>query len=368
MLAMIQDYTCYGGGTGLSAGNLAASADVHYMTCRDCCGHFHEISYMQMLRMSLLEDEGTEFSAASIVDKGNPGLPACEEGTKHIAMPDSQSCSRLTYFLPCAAVEGKHEACTESEVRTTGKIEGNAENDDNLTCLRLGFPMHPSSTLEVLQSSQEKELTQKPCSNAQLRSPTNSDGVARVCSLCGTSKTPLWRSGPMGAKSLCNACGIRSKKATKLALVAASELNINRAPGTAHISCMIGNMHTSSGMKKAIKRKMTFDDVTADTRKHSRRPHHTFQNHTFDDRSSVKSNSCLTLAFRDGTQSPCPACPRTGVSSQTSSLSTSRSRPLTSQYASSEDADALLFPKEEEQAAFLLMALSCGLVLANCSA
>ncbi|KAJ7561869.1 hypothetical protein O6H91_03G044800 [Diphasiastrum complanatum] len=36
--------------------------------------------------------------------------------------------------------------------------------------------------------------------------------VPRSCAHCGTSKTPLWRNGPLGPKSLCNACGIRYKK------------------------------------------------------------------------------------------------------------------------------------------------------------
>ncbi|RID81024.1 hypothetical protein BRARA_A03642 [Brassica rapa] len=34
----------------------------------------------------------------------------------------------------------------------------------------------------------------------------------KSCAICGTSKTPLWRGGPTGPKSLCNACGIRNKK------------------------------------------------------------------------------------------------------------------------------------------------------------
>eukprot|EP01018_Ginkgo_biloba_P028157 Gb_32966 [translate_table: standard] len=34
----------------------------------------------------------------------------------------------------------------------------------------------------------------------------------RVCVDCNTNKTPLWRSGPQGPKSLCNACGIRYRK------------------------------------------------------------------------------------------------------------------------------------------------------------
>ncbi|XP_051143577.1 GATA transcription factor 23-like isoform X2 [Andrographis paniculata] len=31
----------------------------------------------------------------------------------------------------------------------------------------------------------------------------------KCCSICKTTKTPLWRSGPSGPKTLCNACGIR---------------------------------------------------------------------------------------------------------------------------------------------------------------
>ncbi|XP_055815220.1 GATA transcription factor 15-like [Solanum dulcamara] len=40
----------------------------------------------------------------------------------------------------------------------------------------------------------------------------------RTCVECGATKTPLWRGGPAGPKSLCNACGIRSRK-KKRALV-----------------------------------------------------------------------------------------------------------------------------------------------------
>ena len=35
--------------------------------------------------------------------------------------------------------------------------------------------------------------------------------VQRRCSHCQVQKTPQWRTGPMGAKTLCNACGVRYK-------------------------------------------------------------------------------------------------------------------------------------------------------------
>ncbi|KAI9122907.1 hypothetical protein K1719_005796 [Acacia pycnantha] len=42
-------------------------------------------------------------------------------------------------------------------------------------------------------------------------SPTMSE-KKKTCADCGTTKTPLWRGGPAGPKSLCNACGIKSRK------------------------------------------------------------------------------------------------------------------------------------------------------------
>ncbi|XP_024032949.1 GATA transcription factor 4 [Morus notabilis] len=41
-------------------------------------------------------------------------------------------------------------------------------------------------------------------------SPSTEGGVRR-CSHCASEKTPQWRTGPMGPKTLCNACGVRYK-------------------------------------------------------------------------------------------------------------------------------------------------------------
>ena len=35
--------------------------------------------------------------------------------------------------------------------------------------------------------------------------------AGKVCANCRTQKTPLWRNGPLGPKTLCNACGVRYK-------------------------------------------------------------------------------------------------------------------------------------------------------------
>ncbi|KAL1541856.1 GATA transcription factor 18-like [Salvia divinorum] len=60
------------------------------------------------------------------------------------------------------------------------------------------------------------------------RVAANSGGdplLARRCANCDTTSTPLWRNGPRGPKSLCNACGIRYKKEERRAAAAAAASN-----------------------------------------------------------------------------------------------------------------------------------------------
>ncbi|KAK9273490.1 hypothetical protein L1049_018300 [Liquidambar formosana] len=40
---------------------------------------------------------------------------------------------------------------------------------------------------------------------------SSGSGDGRKCLHCATDKTPQWRTGPMGPKTLCNACGVRYK-------------------------------------------------------------------------------------------------------------------------------------------------------------
>ncbi|KAJ4797227.1 GATA transcription factor 23 [Rhynchospora pubera] len=66
-------------------------------------------------------------------------------------------------------------------------------------------------------SDQSISFHQKPKKAISFKPSSN---VIRVCSNCNTTTTPLWRSGPSGPKSLCNACGIRQRKARRAALMA----------------------------------------------------------------------------------------------------------------------------------------------------
>ncbi|XP_076895622.1 GATA transcription factor 19-like [Bidens hawaiensis] len=63
---------------------------------------------------------------------------------------------------------------------------------------------------------------------------------ARRCANCDTTSTPLWRNGPRGPKSLCNACGIRFKKEERRANAAATA-DGNDTTETQHYQPMMNN-------------------------------------------------------------------------------------------------------------------------------
>ncbi|KAL0928232.1 hypothetical protein M5K25_000104 [Dendrobium thyrsiflorum] len=63
-------------------------------------------------------------------------------------------------------------------------------------------PISPSLT----RWAPEPEITEK-----RRKSNAVDCNMARKCMHCESQKTPQWRAGPMGPKTLCNACGVRYK-------------------------------------------------------------------------------------------------------------------------------------------------------------
>ncbi|KAK7351888.1 hypothetical protein VNO77_11641 [Canavalia gladiata] len=79
----------------------------------------------------------------------------------------------------------------------------------------LSRPSSPSSCSSVLSSTAPPPLVfgEPPAKKQKKRAEAQSIGaqVQRRCSHCQVQKTPQWRTGPLGAKTLCNACGVRYK-------------------------------------------------------------------------------------------------------------------------------------------------------------
>lgn len=162
------------------------------------------------------------------------------------------------------------------------------------------------------------------------------ESFVRVCAHCGTSKTPLWRNGPGGPKSLCNACGIRFKKAGRRS--------------AANGNCDL-QLSPPSTPKAATKRKLASEDQqywiippesTAKPRKRSRGS------------DSLLSGSCMTWQSCLLTSSP-------GYKS-TSSLQRDSSRARSPQEKNNLNLQMGSYSSDEEEGAVLLMALSCGMV------
>lgn len=74
----------------------------------------------------------------------------------------------------------------------------------------------------MTQYSSSSEIELSSNTSSYNNNNNNNNNPIRVCADCNTTKTPLWRSGPKGPKSLCNACGIRQRKARQAMAIAAA--------------------------------------------------------------------------------------------------------------------------------------------------
>lgn len=135
------------------------------------------------------------------------------------------------------------------------------------------------------------------------------NNAPRVCVDCKTTKTPLWRSGPQGPKSLCNACGIRYRKARRA---------LSAFGNSDHIAAAAACNSTSPKRKLADNREERAEKFNLHFKKRSR------------------------LAIP--------------------SLKKFAPSPIHLETSSSHSAIQRVFAQDEEEAAVLLMALSCGFV------
>ncbi|CAK9329252.1 unnamed protein product [Citrullus colocynthis] len=68
----------------------------------------------------------------------------------------------------------------------------------------LWFKQQPSS-------KNVKQVVPTTATTASVAAVTGTAAIGRKCLHCGAEKTPQWRAGPYGPKTLCNACGVRYK-------------------------------------------------------------------------------------------------------------------------------------------------------------
>ncbi|KAM7275637.1 hypothetical protein ACFE04_017503 [Oxalis oulophora] len=178
------------------------------------------------------------------------------------------------------------------------------------------IPSSNSMAKKFLSSSSQTDNTSG--------NPTDIGSPIRVCSDCNTTKTPLWRSGPRGPKSLCNACGIRQRKARRAAMAAAA-------------------VASGSTVTEVIKPFAKTTKAVSQKEKKS---------------SNINNNDKILLPFKK-------RCKLTSTTTPNRSSSNNQKlcfEDLTIILSKNSTYNQRVFPQDEREAAILLMALSYGLV------
>ncbi|KAK7354656.1 hypothetical protein VNO80_20122 [Phaseolus coccineus] len=119
----------------------------------------------------------------------------------------------------CDDFKGEDSSTTmTSKMRMVRKMMVSDETDSDIADI--------SNSKQIKYKEKNPELSPLVTDDSNYNSPSNQNSVTvRVCVDCHTTKTPLWRSGPKGPKSLCNACGIRQRKERRAIAAATTTAN-----------------------------------------------------------------------------------------------------------------------------------------------
>ncbi|KAJ4979538.1 hypothetical protein NE237_010318 [Protea cynaroides] len=117
-------------------------------------------------------------------------------------------------FRPWKISSSDHVACNNNNNLNTGFINDFLGSPP----VRPSRRPPPLPTISI-QSATSIEHTLSLAPATEVADP-DLDGSenGKGCAICRRDNTPLWRNGPHGPKTLCNACGIRFKKWEKKAL------------------------------------------------------------------------------------------------------------------------------------------------------
>ncbi|KAK7389575.1 hypothetical protein VNO78_24729 [Psophocarpus tetragonolobus] len=120
------------------------------------------------------------------------------------AKPQTPESSSSTDTLPPFASDdtARNAPFLHSETPLPGKARSKrsraAPGDWSTRLLHLVAPPEQEKSMQTKAAEKKREGANAECSG-------------RKCLHCGAEKTPQWRTGPMGPKTLCNACGVRFK-------------------------------------------------------------------------------------------------------------------------------------------------------------
>ncbi|KAL3843410.1 hypothetical protein ACJIZ3_000813 [Penstemon smallii] len=180
---------------------------------------FHSFSSVEFA-VPLDDMENLEW-LSQFVDDSTSGISLmCADGsfekTEEISVDRVDSVSRRVSFLPFR-VPGKARS---KRSRSNGRSWSLASPPLSAAeSSPMSSSSHSSSVLSPLvftnriQDADWFSNAEKPAAKKLRRNPEAETGSVsgRRCTHCLVQKTPQWRTGPLGPKTLCNACGVRFK-------------------------------------------------------------------------------------------------------------------------------------------------------------
>lgn len=164
-----------------------------------------------------VEDSFSEFSAGfPVVKTENPKALVAKE-----PKPEQES-PVFTFKTPVQTKARSKRTRTGVRVWPFGSPTFTESSSSSTTTTTTSSSSSSSPTSPLLIYTNLAQSLDQVCSApAPAKKPkkTSSNGAVpgalapapRRCSHCGVQKTPQWRTGPLGAKTLCNACGVRFK-------------------------------------------------------------------------------------------------------------------------------------------------------------
>lgn len=143
------------------------------------------------------------------------------------------------YWLADSELINPKKICKEEVIKMEEEEEGEDEEEDMMMMM-------------VMNEKDNMDNWGSHSSNSGSSIETSHGGQPRRCTHCLSQRTPQWRAGPLGPKTLCNACGVRFKSGRLL-----PEYRPAKSP--TFVSYKHSNSH-----KKVMEMRMSSSSVSSD--------------------------------------------------------------------------------------------------------
>ncbi|CAL9052711.1 GATA transcription factor 5 isoform X1 [Musa acuminata AAA Group] len=159
--------------------------------------------------------------AVAAAQGGSPKSPAVCGFSNEVMVPMKAKRSKRCRSAAAWSVSGPLVFADSSSITTSAtssSASSSCSSSRNTSISCLVYDRHPAAGADqsflLYDATPPPAKNQRPKKRGRKPKPpatAASGSCERRCSHCGAQKTPQWRAGPLGAKTLCNACGVRFK-------------------------------------------------------------------------------------------------------------------------------------------------------------